>query len=548
MTYPDTGTPPTRSVGGKMVDLPPEEQKLSGAFNPDEYDWPRHLKVALDDLKNKNVEIDRAWAYYDGRHPKVWLTDAIKDKLDNHLIANMAENWCDVAVDSPVRRLMVEGFTDRGSVDQEVKNNVIMSKAALNVWKDNDLRLAQKDIYTGCGVAGEAFVFAWKDDTKDTGIDATIKDSRNVWWPKDAHRADPDRVLLVWPDHEEGVWRATCYYKFVVVRLVGPKLKDSGNVTPIDNMGNFGMSNVSTHEVFPQARYFVPDPDDPGGEHGFEKVPVLRFAPTTVRRSLVIKLTTLQDKINKLAANLLVTAEFNAWRKMAILTEQTIDDETLKMRPNRIAVLDPGGGVDGAAPTSIWEGAETDLSKYSDEQDKLIDKLFTKASLPGHMKVKSTNVAPSGAAYEADEGPFTEYVSDLKDSYGETWHDFFELVLGIDIECQWRDPHVKSEFDQAQTVKMYVDAGVPMALALKYYAGWSDEQLKEIATAPLSPKEELAQAASKALAAGPLGADTGAPGQPLPPAKPGAPSVPGTKPAFGNRPAQKQATSAKPKS
>ncbi len=509
-----------------MTDLPPEEQAPSGAFNPDEYDWPKHIKKAFDDLKIKNCEIDRAWAYYDGKHPKVWLTDAIRDKLDDQLITNMAENWTDVAVNSPVRRLMVEGFVDRGSVDQEVSNNVIMSKAALNVWKDNDLRLSQKDVYTEAGVAGEAFAFVWKDDTKDTGIDVTLKDARNVWWPHDAHRADPTRVVLVWADGEEGIWRATCYYKYVVVRLVGPKIKDAGNT-----------------DVFPQARYFEVDTVDPGGLHGFDKVPVVRFAPFTKRRSLVITLTTLQDKINKLAANLLVTAEFNAWRKMAILTEQVIDDETLKMRPNRIAVLDPGGGDGGAAQTSIWEGSETDLSKYSDEQDKLIDKLFTKASLPGHMKVKSESVAPSGAAYEADEGPFTEYVSDLKDSYGESWHDLFEIVLGVDVECQWRDPHVKSEFDQAQTVKMYVDAGVPLSLALKTYAGWSDEQLKEFENAPLSPKEQLAMAASQALADG--NGFAGSSQQP-PSAKQDPNNNPQAQPQPGNKPAQQKATKAKP--
>ncbi len=467
------------------VDLPPEEQEPSGAFNPDDYDWGKHLKTALDELKTKNIEIDRAWDYYEGKHPKVWLTDAIRDKLDDQLITNMAENWTDVAVDSPVRRLMVEGFVDRGQKEQEATKNVIMSDAARNVWDDNALRLAQKDVYKAAAVAGESFVFAWKDDTKPAGIDAVIKDARNVWWPKDSHRAEPTRVALVWADDDEGVWRATMYYKYVVVRLVGPKIKDSGNT-----------------DVLPQARYFIVDPVDPGGIHGFDKVPVIRFAEESRRRSLVIRLSTLQDKINKLAANLLVTAEFNAWRKMAILTEQTIDDETLKMRPNRIAVLDPGGGEGGAAATSIWEGSETDLSKYSDEQDKLIDKLFTKASLPGHLKVAENRAVPSGAAYQADEGPFTEYVGDLKDSYGESWHDFYELILGIDVECQWRDPHVRSELDQATTVKTMVDAGVPLALALKYYAGWTDEQLKEFEDAPLSPKEQLSMAASQALAAG----------------------------------------------
>lgn len=466
--------------------LPPEEQEPSGTFNPNEYDWSKHLKVMLEDLKVKNVEIDRDWDYYDGKHPKVWLTDAIKDKLDDQLITNMAENWTDVATDSPVRRLSVDGFVDRSSEDQEVKDNAVMSTAAKNVWKDNQLRLGQKDVYRAALVAGESFVFAWKaepdDDRHPAGIEAIVKDARNVWWPEDTHRSDPTRVGLIWADHEEGIWRATMYYKYVVVRLVGPKLKDSGGI-----------------DTFPLARYFQVDPEDPGGEHGFDKVPVIRFSEFTKRRSLVARLATLQDKINKLAANLLVTAEFNAWRKMAILTTQLVDDDDLKWRPNRAMVLDPGGGDGQSAPTTIWEGEQTDLGIYSDEQDKLINKLFTKACLPGHLKVQSDKTLPSGAAYEADEGPFTEYIADLKDSYGESWHDFYVLTLGIDVECQWRDPHVRSEESQAVTVKTMVDAGMPISLALKYYAGWTDDQLKELEDAPMSPKEQLAMAASEAL-------------------------------------------------
>ncbi len=475
----------------------PEDEQPSGAFNPDDYEWPSHLKRALDELVAKKIDIDRCWRYYDNEHPKVWMTDAIKDKLDDQLIAEMAENWCDVAVDGPIKRLLVEGFVDRGKKEGNPREgsdevaNPIMSDAAKNVWKDNDMRLGQKDVYTHAGVAGEAFVFAWKADgdpdtdptAKESGVDWTLKDARNVWWPADAHRNDPSRVVLIWADEDEGVWRATCYYKYVVVRLVGPKLKNI-----IDEM--------------PQARWFKVDPDDPGGEHGFDKVPVVRFAERSKRISIVNRIRSFQDKINKLAANLLVTAEFNAWRKMAILTEQTIDDDTLKFRPNRVAVLDPGGGENGAAPTSIWEGEATDLANYSNEQDKLIDKLFTKAYLPGHMKVKSEKTLPSGAAYQADEGPFTEYVGDLQASYGESWHDLQALSLGVDVECQWRDAHVRSDADEATTVKSMVDAGMPLSLALKYYAGWTNDQIAELENAPLSPQEQLKMSAAEALANG----------------------------------------------
>lgn len=463
----------------------------SGKFNPNDYDWETHLKKAIADLPVKSAKIDICWQYYDGKHPRLWITDVVKDKLDKQLVENMSENYCDLAVDAPVKRMYINGFTTANAADAESQDqNATYSKACKVVWDDNHMDRAQKDVYTQAGWAGESFVFAWKDDKKKAGFDFTIKDARNVWWPDDAHTHDPSRVVLLWADEDEGVWRATIYYRLNVVRLVGPKLKqDPTNI--------------------PQARWWTIDPVNPGGPHGFEQVPVIRFAHMSKRRSVIETIRSFQDKINKLAANMLVTAEFNAWRKMVVLTEQKIDDGTLSFRPNRVPVLDPGGGDGGGAPTSIWEGAASELSNFSNEQDKLIDRLFTKANLPGHMKVASGKVAPSGAAYEADEGPFTEYVIDLEDSYGKSFSQLFALCLGVDVKPQWRNPHIKSDFDESQSVKTFVDAGVPLALALKKYAGWTDDDILEIAKAPLSPKEELSVAASKALTEGPPATDDG---------------------------------------
>lgn len=469
----------------------PEDEPLTGAFNPDDYDWPRHLKIALNDLRVKALRIDRDWRYYNGDHPTVWLTEGIQKKLDDQLITNMAENWCDEAVDAPVKRLFNEGFV-------QANNNSLEVAAAQAVWTDNDLEQAQKDLYTQARCTGEAFLFAWKDDTKDTGVDATIVDARNVCWPDDCHRNDPSRVIKVWADEDEGVWRATCYYKYVVVRLIGPSTKSGGLVLPQGS------------------RYFQPDPDDPGGLHGFEQVPVIRFALHKKRQSLIHRISTIQDKINKLSANLLVSAEFNAWRKTIIMTEQRFEDGELVFRPNRINVIDPGGGTE-AAPTAIWESTPTELSIYTDAINSYIDKLFTKADLPGHMKVQSDRVAPSGAAYEADEGPFTEAIEDMQKAYGASWQDFYMLTLGVDVKCQWRNPHVKSDYDEAQTVKTYVDASMPIKLALKYYAGWTDPQLEEFDNAPLSPKEQLSIAASKALMEGGANDQTAIAQPPTPP-------------------------------
>lgn len=454
----------------------PEDTDFGQTFNPSKYDWEAHLKRALEDLKVKRLLVDRDWAYYDGRHPKVWLTDAIKEKLDDQLVSNMAENWCDTAVDAPIKRLSVDGFAVQLEGGKQGDQNTTEAAQAQDVWDDNRLSVVQKEFYTNARCTGESFLMAWKDATKEHGISAAVQDARNIWWPKDAHWTDPDRVIQVWADEDDGVWRATCYYRYVVVRLVGPKLQDGGD---------------SAH---PQARYFKVDSKDPGGPHGFEQVPVFRFARSKERRGLIDKIRTIQDKINKLAANLLVSAEFAAWRKTIIMTEQTIDDGDLSFRPNRILTLDPGGGDGGAAPTSVWEGSATELENYSREQDKLIDKLFTKACLPGHLKIRDGHEVPSGVAYEADEGPFTEDILDMQKVWGEVWREFYRVTLGIDVRPQWRNPHIKSDKDEGETVKIFKDAGVPLEIGLKKYAGWTRQEIEELEEMPLSPAEQMQMA------------------------------------------------------
>ena len=468
-------------------DVSIEDQPVKASFNPDLYAWRDHLKVALDDLRVKVIEIDLDWKYYDGIHPRFWLTDTLAETFDNELAENMSENWVPKVVEAPVKRLAVMGWqAPDKNVDKNVdtmgadgeptqtkigqSDNSLLTTAAENVFTDNDLELEQKEIYRQVRAVGESYAFLWKDDEKEFGIDITINDARNVWWPKDAKRNDPDRVVKLWMSEEEGIWRATCYYRYAVVRLVGPKINQAKSV--------------------PELRWFAVDEKDPGGAHGFEKVPVIRFAMQRRRVGVIATVRHNQDKINKLVANKMVTAEFNAWGKTILMTEQEIEDGDLRPRPDRFLKLHPGSSEDGSVPTSIWESSPADLANYDTSIATEIDKLFTMADLPGHMQVKSTREVPSGAAYEADEGPFVEMLNDMQRMLGASWTDLMEMCDVADVKPQWENPAVRSDSDEATTVKTFVEAEVPVRLALKKYAGWTEEELTELDNQPLSAKEQ----------------------------------------------------------
>jgi hypothetical protein len=494
------------------------------AFNATAYEWSDQLKTALGALESKRVDIDRLWEMYEGEHPRVWLTKTLASMFEDVMIENLYDNWIELAVEAPLTRTRVLGWAtkaDSGKADS------ISMKAATNIWDDNSMDLQQVDLYRHVRIAGEGFVIAWEDPDKDSGYSLHVNDPREIYYPETPHGEDPEYVVKVWLDLGESRWRATVYYAVDVVRLVGPERK-----------------NIDQCEPFPGADAFVLDPADPGGEHGFEEVPVIRYAKYVKRRSHIKAIIPGQHRINKLTANKVVAGEFSAWRKLAILTQQKIDDDDLRMRPNRALILDPGSTEDGSAATSIWEGSATELSNFDNSIDKEVFKLFTKAYLPSHMMVNPGSI-PSGDAIEADEGPYVEMILDSHEWLGSSHKDLFEL-LGIDTEPQWRNPAVRSEKSEATTVKTYIDAGVPLPVALKKYAGWTEEELTEldklVKEEEVKAQEKQAMAIEQMKAANPsTGDDPNAqpkPGQPKPgfpaPKPPGGAPTKVGKPATGN--------------
>lgn len=450
------------------------------AFNPDLYEWPAHLKVAIDEITKKRVDINYMWDMYNGDHPKVWMTDKLRTMFDDKLTANMADNWIELAVDAPLTRTRVLGWNN------DADNSVIMS-AATNVWDDNSMDLAQVDLYRHVRIAGEGFIIAWQDDDKEFGVSLHVQDPRDIYWPETMRGAKPPYVVKVWLDTDEGRWRATVYYEVDVVRLVGPERKTTECVhEPIPGWDAFKLDDLV--------------PGDEGGEHGFESIPVVRYAKHQKRVSMIKNLVPAQLKIDKLECNKMVAAEYGAYRKLAILTEQDIGEDDLKIRPNRALVLHPGSSEGGSQPTSIWEGSATELKIFDDSINGTIFKLFTKAYLPRHMMVNPGSL-PSGDAIEADEGPYVEMINDFTEWCGASHIDLMEL-MGIEAEPQWRNPAVRSDESEAAVVKIYVDAGVPLPMALKKYASWEDDELKELKKV----KEEatppaLAQVSAQALGA-----------------------------------------------
>lgn len=467
------------------------------------------LQCAIAELKVKSPRITLEYDYHEGDHPQIWLTDKLRSMF-KALADQMPENYCGVAIDAPLRRLAITGFTTLANPDQtedtDPEDQVTQGLSAddlkvLAIWTKNRLKKRQKEVYRSAMAAGEGFVFVWDNGGGD--YDISFNDARMVHWH--CNGGEVHHVAKVWIDDEEGVWRATLLYETDQVRFVGPKPRT-------------GDDRYTT----PDASAFSIDTDDPGGVHGFDQVPVFRFAEQDKRISRLKSLIPIQDKINKLESNKMVAAEFGAFKQRAYLTTQALDKESIKQEPDHAIHLDPGGDAEsGVAPTSIFEFSATDLANYDQAKQKEVDAFFTIANLPRHMMV-NPGASASGAAITADEGPFTEMILDMHEWLGDTWQELFGM-LGFNVEPVWKNPKTDDEAGTALVVKTHVEAGVPVEMAERIYAGWDGDELDELAAGVEKQKQaesDRQQAMVKALDQGagmPTPAVPPAPAAPVPP-------------------------------
>jgi hypothetical protein len=455
-----------------------------------------HVTEALRVLQDRQHRLNLRWRYYDGDHPQVWMTEKFRTVF-GHLFDNrLHDNYMGLAVDAVVDRLQVTGFVPRGDAPDTD------AAAALATWEANELDLEQEELYRHAQVAGAAYLIVWPRPA-DTGTgqatdpetgaplwDVIVNDARNVHLVAGSNRRDRRRAVKVWRDAAARCWRATCYYR----AEEGPDGMLPAELVRLRTRSlQVGSSTYPT-----RGDAFMLDPDDSGGllpDVFGGRLPVIRYATDKAGRSRLDQLLPIQDKLNKLAANKMVTAEFLAWPQRYVLAAGDVNDDELRPSPGSVLLLDPGGETEEgtSAPTRVGEWTAADLANYDDAHRAELDKLFTIARLPRHLMV-NPGTSPSGEAVRADEGPFVALVEDAQQLYGASHADLMEL-LGYRVRPVWADAEVANDEAVAREVLTYVQAGVPLEVALAQVAGWDEELLGRV-------RELVAASAASALNAG----------------------------------------------
>lgn len=413
---------------------------------PELDDVTSDLAATLEQVAVKAPQHSLLWKYYAGKAPRKWLSTKLRDMFDELAEEIGEDNWVEVAVNEPIQRLHVQSWTSEQASAAE-GFQTLWDKA---MYRDED------DLYRSVGVVNEAYVFVSRD-TLTGPVSLDLVPAAEVAWPVGVKR-DPRVVGRVWRDVESGYWRATLWYRTAVARFIGPRF------TPGDPV--------------PGANKFTPL-DEPGAPaHGFERVPVVRFTGPKAN-SLAATVTPNQDRVNKLTANKMVAGEFAAFPQRYFLTRQRVSADTLEASPHHAIVLHPGGDDAGTAPTSVGSFPAAELSNYDDAISQELYKMFARASLPKHLLADSAS-GMSAKAIRADEAPLVNLVVAMQEEADPAYEDLAELAGYEAVRPVWRPAETPDDETVMTTVKAAVDAGMPLDVALKYLAGWTEEQLADL--------------------------------------------------------------------
>lgn len=411
------------------------------------------LKQAYEALQAKTANYDKLFRYYDGNQPLMYTAKRLEEVFRG-LDSYMVENWCAVVVDAAKERINLTGATVPAAQQTAVDD----------LLKENQLLLEADDVHLAALVAGEAFYIAWPDDSgrgqgyyNDPRLCHVFYDPENPrrkqfaakWW---TGADEKGHITLYYPDRLE-------YY--------------------ISRGKASAVSSVSA---------FQPDEGKaPGGvaENTYGVVPVWHFRLTHRKvKSEIDNVIAPQNGINKLLTDMLVAAEYGAFRQRWIISNS--DTDKLKNAPNEIWNLPAGDGV--GQQTSVGEFSATELANYFHAVDNLAGALSSITRTPRHYFF-STGGDPSGEALIAMEAPLTKKVQDYIDRFTPVWQEVISFLMQIngvtlppkDIVLKWSDPETVQPRTQAEIQQMRVGSGEPL-VTVKRDMGASEAELAQLET------------------------------------------------------------------
>lgn len=448
------------------------------------------LERAFEALSAKTATYNTLWQYADGDHPLTYTNERLRE-IFRSLDAKFTENWCSLVLGACLERIEMQGW--------KVAGDAVAQATLQALWAGNDLDAQADEVHEAALVCGESFVIVWPD--ADNQPQVYYNDPRMAHVFYDDESPSAKTFGAKWWDDADGKRRLTLYYADRLDYYVSRGKKE--------NVGS--------------AAAFMPDPETPTATNPFGEIPVFHFR-TSIRitKSDLKDVIPIQNGINKLLADMMVAAEYGAFKQRYIISNADGTGK-LKNAPNEIWDVPAGDGV--GQETQVGEFSATDLRNYLDAIDRLAVAVAIITRTPKHYFLAQGG-DPSGEALIAMEAPLNKKAAKRISRFLPTWRQVGAFLLKVSgqelpaltIMPVFAEPSTIQPVMQSTIRTAEVGAGIPLTTALRR-EGWTQKELDAMADDKAAEQagqaqlqEVMLEAARRKFDQGPQG-DTGTRGR-----------------------------------
>ncbi len=408
-----------------------------------EQNYDKITKMCVSALIAKKDYYDTLEKYYDGDHVLRFSTERLK-KVFKKTQVKFVENWMGVVVDAVMDKLSFGGYDSESKTENEKLDSI---------FQEQGLAIEEEDIHRYALITGESFVIVGEDEGK---VEIYYNDPRMCHMFYDP--AHPKRKMMACKVWVDGTIRMNVYMTNRVLHFKtdAKELKDD-----------------MTFDLIDEEAY----QDDRG-------MPVFHFKTgRTPESALSFSAITIQDAVNKLFSDMMVAAEFGAFKQRWIIGNADITD--LENAPWKIWGVPAGQAGEGA--TQVGEFQETDLENYMSPMEMLSQSIAIITRTPKHYFLQ-TGANVSGESLLAMEGPLNKKVERYRKSFESTWLELARYLIGqddLELTAVWKPIESVQPLTEMEIVKTATTAGIPLVTALRW-AGKSESEIQLM----LKEKEE----------------------------------------------------------
>jgi hypothetical protein len=424
------------------------------------------LELAYKAIAGKRNSVLKACAYVDGPQPLRYSTQKLKEAFDN-IQTHFEINWMAVVVDAANDRLGLTGFDCK-----EVKAAQWMNQQ----FEQTGLVLEAQKVHRAALGYSQGFLILWKDE--DGQIEVYYNEPHMCEIFYDPEHPKKKRFAAKWfTTADPKVQEITLYYADKIEHYQA-KADSSGAIGSWKRFVPQGEADPNPYGVIPVFELYC------DGE--------------------IAKVTSLQDAVNKLFADMMVSAEFGAFVQRWVVSQS--DPGDLKNGPNQVWWIP--AAEDGGGQSSVGQFAATDLKNFLDAMDRIATAIFIITRTPKHYLLQ-TGANISGEALIAMEAPFVKKIKRYQQRFGSEWKNVASFLCQLggftvpasDILPVWEKPESTQPLTEAQTNQAMVNTGIPVVTVLRR-AGWSkaeiDQMMQDLKDQKVS-QNSVAQAVLEAL-------------------------------------------------